>query len=255
MTGWQHGPLALFDVESTGVDPHRDRIVTAAIIETTPGQGRPYRSSLWMLNPGIPIPEGATAVHGITTARAQEDGADPSGAVCEIAQHLVRLSHRGVPIIGHNVRYDLTMLRAECLRHCPDLAPAVAALAPVVDTMVLDKQVDRYRKGSRRLTDVARHYGLTVDDANAHGAEYDALLAGRIAWCLAHRNPRVATLPPFELHSSQVAWAREMAESFATYLLKKGEPADGVAREWPVDPPPDGWSVDDLPAASVGAVA
>lgn len=35
---WHRGPLALFDVESSGLDPHRDRIVTAAIVEVTPGQ-------------------------------------------------------------------------------------------------------------------------------------------------------------------------------------------------------------------------
>ena len=48
---WHLGPMALFDVESTGVDPHRDRIVTASIVEVTPGQEKPYRASTWLLDP------------------------------------------------------------------------------------------------------------------------------------------------------------------------------------------------------------
>ena len=69
---WHRGPMALFDCESTGVDPHRDRIVTAAIVEVTPGADRPSRSSTWLLDPGIDIPAPAAAVHGVTTEHARD---------------------------------------------------------------------------------------------------------------------------------------------------------------------------------------
>ena len=93
MTSWHEGPLALFDVESSGVDPHRDRIVTAAVISVTPNCQPVTRT--WLLNPGIPIPEGATAIHGITTEHATVHGMDPAQGVAEIAFELDRLTRLG----------------------------------------------------------------------------------------------------------------------------------------------------------------
>jgi DNA polymerase-3 subunit epsilon len=257
-TNWHRGPLALFDTETTGVDPHRDRIVTAAIVETTPGQAQPSRSSCWLIDPGIPIPESAAAIHGITTGRAREDGMDAAGAVHEIAEHLIRLSRSGIPVVGHNVRFDLTMLWADLVRHGSPLADDVHSLRPVIDTMILDRWVDPWRPkqptarrkdpakcGSRKLVDTARVYGIRVDESAAHGAEYDALTSGRIAWqiCETHAG---ATVPATELHDVLVGLAREQADSFGAWLVKQGK-TDDVAREWPWQPPPVDWSPDQLP--------
>ena len=240
---WHHGPLALFDTETSGIDPHRDRIVTAAIVEVVPGTT--VRTSTWLIDHGIEIPDAAARIHGITTEAARAGGVDPAGAIYEIAQHLVRLSRAGVPIVGHNVVYDVTLLWAETVRHCPDMSDPVAALAPIIDTLVLDKWADTYRKGSRKLLDVARHYGLAVDQLAAHGAEYDALLAGRVAWHLGARYPAL-DIPLPALHTLQVEEKRRQADSFGAYLVKQGKP-DDVAREWPVQPSPPGWSPEQLP--------
>jgi DNA polymerase-3 subunit epsilon len=222
---WHLGPMALFDVESTGVDPHRDRIVTASIVEVTPGQEKPYRASTWLLDPGIEIPDGAAAVHGITTEQARASGAPAAGAIYEIAQHLLALSRTGMPVIGHNIRYDLTMLHAELVRHHSPLAEDVRTLRPVIDTMVLDRWVDPWRPkeptarrrdpakcGSRKLLDTARVWGVHIDADRAHGAEYDALLAGRVAWAIARATPG-AQVSAIELHDALIGLAREQAES------------------------------------------
>src|ERR1043165_3222838 len=66
--GWATGDLVGFDLETTGTDPFEDRIVTAAIV----GPGRMRRT--WLVNPGVPIPPGASAVHGVTDERAQAEG-------------------------------------------------------------------------------------------------------------------------------------------------------------------------------------
>ena len=59
-------PVAVFDIESTGIVPTRDRIVEIAVLKITPdGQSR---STVRRLNPGMPIPPGASAVHGIHDA-------------------------------------------------------------------------------------------------------------------------------------------------------------------------------------------
>lgn len=250
---WHLGPMALFDVESTGVDPHRDRIVTASIVEVTPSQEKPYRASTWLLDPGIEIPDGAAAVHGITTEQARASGAPAAGAIYEIAQHLLALSRTGMPVIGHNIRYDLTMLHAELVRHHSPLAEDVRTLRPVIDTMVLDRWVDPWRPkeptarrrepakcGSRKLLDTARVWGVHIDADRAHGAEYDALLAGRVAWAIARATPG-AQVSAIELHDALIGLAREQAESLGAWLVKSGK-TDDVAREWPIESAPDGWS-------------
>lgn len=248
---WHLGPMALFDVESTGVDPHRDRIVTASIVEVTPSQEKPYRASTWLLDPGIEIPDGAAAVHGITTEQARASGAPAAGAIYEIAQHLLALSRTGMPVIGHNIRYDLTMLHAELVRHHSPLAEDVRTLRPVIDTMVLDRWVDPWRPkeptarrrdpakcGSRKLLDTARVWGVHIDADRAHGAEYDALLAGRVAWAIARATPG-AQVSAIELHDALIGLAREQAESLGAWLVKSGK-TDDVAREWPIESAPDG---------------
>lgn len=249
MSSWHTGPLALFDLESTGIDCHRDRIVTAAVIEV--GAGRESRTHPWLLDPGIPIPDGAAAIHGVTTEQAQASGAEAAGGVWEIAEALIRCVKAGVPVVGHNVSYDVTMLWAECIRHeHREHVTAIEDLAAegcVVDTFVLDKAVDTYRKGSRRLLDVAAHYGVILTEQEAHGAEADALAAGRIAWVIAQRHPELVQRDPKSLHSWQAMEKRAQAESFGRYLTKQGK-TDDVAREWPLQNPPADWSPDQLPA-------
>ncbi|MGG5257490.1 exonuclease domain-containing protein [Phycicoccus avicenniae] len=243
---WHTGPLALFDLETTGVDPHRDRIVTAAVI--TAGGGRPTQNREWLVNPGIDIPEGAAAIHGITTDLAQSDGTDARDGVWEIADTLLAcINAGGRPVVGHNITYDLTMLFAECVRHGHDsYAEQLTRVRPVIDTFVLDKWADKFRKGSRKLVDVARHYGVELSEIDAHGAAADALAAGRVAWHIAQRYPG-AQMDPLELHDFLVEEKRYQAESFGKYLVKQGK-VDDVAREWPIQPFPAGWSPEQLPA-------
>ena len=57
-------PLIVFDIESTGIMPQRDRIVELAVLKIYP-DGR-TQSTVRRLNPEMPIPPGATAIHGIT---------------------------------------------------------------------------------------------------------------------------------------------------------------------------------------------
>ena len=56
-------PLAVFDLETTGIDPAEDRIVEIAVLRIEPGGGRESRTR--RINPERPIPPPATAIHGI----------------------------------------------------------------------------------------------------------------------------------------------------------------------------------------------
>ena len=57
-------PVAFFDIESTGLNPHVDRIVELSVLRLEPDGCRATRT--WRLNPTVPIPPDTTAIHGIT---------------------------------------------------------------------------------------------------------------------------------------------------------------------------------------------
>ncbi|MCZ9336229.1 exonuclease domain-containing protein, partial [Streptomyces sp. TRM76130] len=87
MACWYEGPLAAFDTETTGVDVENDRIVSAAVVvQDAPGL-RP-RVSRWLVNPGVPVPEAATAVHGLTDERLRREGRWPAPVMYEMAEAL-----------------------------------------------------------------------------------------------------------------------------------------------------------------------
>lgn len=231
--GWHRELLIGFDLETTGTDPREARIVTAAVIEVADGERRGHRT--WLADPGIPIPAGATAVHGITDARAAAEGSPPDRVADAVAEALTGYWRAGVPVVAYNAPFDLTLLAAELRRHrLPSLAEQLggAPVGPVIDPLTVDRAVDRYRKGSRRLSAVCAEYGVALEDA--HDASADALAAARLARAIALRHPKVAALGPAALHERQIAWAAERAADFQAYLRRKGERGAVVDGGWPL---------------------
>ena len=104
--------------------PRHDRIVTAALITRT-GAGEPTVRT-WLIDPGMPIPA-AARVHGITTEHAQAYGMQPADALAEIADVLASALAAGIPVVGFNVQYDLTILEAELARHGLPTLPSGSA--------------------------------------------------------------------------------------------------------------------------------
>ena len=103
----------------------------------------------------------------------------------------------------------------------------------LVDPLVIDKHMDRYRKGSRKLVDTARYYGVELTEAEAHTAYGDALAAALVARKLGEKYPAVGSMTPFQLHTAQALWYAEQAASFEAYLRRQGK-NDTISREWPV---------------------
>ncbi len=226
---WSEGPWIALDTETTGVDVTSDRIVTATALVFTPGQD--LRVHNWLADPGVEIPDGAAAVHGISTEHARTNGRPIADVVAEIRDVLAATWTVDVPLLGYNVSFDLSILDAELRRHHDQ--PLVLA-GPVVDPLVLDRRVDRYRRGSRKLVDVCRHYGVVLTEEDAHTAQGDALAAARVAWKIARAYPNeVGTVALQELHEQQAGWHRDWAENFGAYLTSKGK-TDDVQREWPM---------------------
>jgi len=173
--------VGVFDLETTGVDVSTDRIVTAHV-GVLDAKGRQIAARSWIADPGIPIPDGAAAIHGFTTERVRRDGRPSAEVVAEIAGSLRALLTQGVPVVAYNASYDFSLLFHECLRH--GIEP-LQDPSPVIDPLVIDKAVDRYRRGKRTLEVVAEHYSVTLD--GAHEASADAIAAGRVAQALARR--------------------------------------------------------------------
>ena len=109
---------------------------------------------------------------------------------------------------------------------------ALTQPGPVIDPLVLDKAVDRYRRGKRTLEITAQHYRVALDDAHDAGA--DAIAAGRVAQALATAFPAELDLDPRELHTRQAGWFAEQAASFEEYMRRVKDPSFVAARGWPV---------------------
>lgn len=214
--------LITFDVETTGVDPHNDRIVTA-FVGALKQSGEWIKTRSWLINPGVPIPEGASAIHGITNEMAQADGVDAPAAISEICETLRVALTTGHPLVVYNAAFDLTMIREEASRY----GLPVPEFHRVIDPLVIDKAIDKYRKGSRKLVDVCAIRGITVEE-NAHDAGADCLMAGKLAWKLLEKFPEGVD----ELHRFQIDWRVEQAWSLQAYL-RKTNPDAVVDPSWP----------------------
>jgi DNA polymerase III subunit epsilon len=249
---WYNGPLMLHDLETSGVNPDTDEIVTGTIALTAarpPGGGpRPTKVFEWLVAVEDEIPQQAIDVHGITTAYAREHGKPGAEAVDQMISTIVTLAREGATLIGMNVSFDLTFLDRAARRY--GLRSLDERLLPgelkVVDVYVIDKEMVR-RKGGRKLTDLCAHYGVKIE--GAHDSTADCLAAGRVAWAQCRDFPKIKNAKIEDLHEWQVAWRAKQQRSFASWLKgqaaqeqdpdKRAETlrrADEIRPEWPVIP-------------------
>jgi DNA polymerase-3 subunit epsilon len=278
---WWTGKALGFDLETDGRDPADARIITAATVRI--GDGAPEEHEV-LVQPERDIPAEATSVHGITTEHAREHGKLREAAIPAIAATMAEALGPEVPMVGHNASYDLTVLDREMRRTGVGrletdraaghqvvliLGRQTAAVFPVIDTYVLDKAVDRYRPGKRRLEVAAAHYGVAMAEGSAHGATADVVASLRIAITIANRcgmesldeiaalyadrkYPKgvarafyeVGEMTLSDLHAAQVRWAREQAVGLKEHFIKQGKTQDAatVDGSWPLRTLTDGAS-------------
>jgi DNA polymerase-3 subunit epsilon len=157
-------PIAFFDLEATGTSPRADRIVELCIVRIRPDRSEATLS--YRINPQMPIPEEAAAIHGIRDEDVKDCPTFPKIAQ-EVADFL-----EGCDLGGFNIlRYDIPMLAEEFIR---------AEVPFSVETRrVLDVQRIFHRKEPRDLSAALKFY---CGDAhlNAHGAEADVLATIRV---------------------------------------------------------------------------
>lgn len=253
-------PLAVFDIESTGANPRSDRIIDLAIIKVMP-DGK-QTTHTFRVNPGIPIPKEATAIHGISDADVAN-----SPPFIKIAQQVASILE-DCDLCGYNVgRFDIPMLAEEFLR--------ARVKCNLDNRRVIDPQRVYHRKEPRDLTAALAFYSGEMH-IGAHGAEADALATIRVLEGQYKKYPDLPT-DIDELHNycnqrdpswvdqmGRLRWANgevvlnfgrkkdtplktiiETDPNFIKWILKGDFPRDmqeiiskAVQGEWPKPPPP-----------------
>lgn len=183
-------PLTVFDLETTTANPSTARIVQIAIIRLHPDGKRDRFSSL--VNPLVPIPAEATAIHGITDTMV-------AGAPTwrQLAPRLIP-AFRGADFCGYNIaRFDLEVIRHEFQRVGVDTARTPDEPIP----HILDPYLIWVKQEPRTLSDaVQRFLGRSLD--GAHDALVDVEAALNVVEAMLDAWPALPqTLP--ELHAFQ----------------------------------------------------
>lgn len=276
-TAWWSGSAVLLDFESDSPDPKDARAIQCAAVKIGPGYSMP---TTWLVKPERPIPQEAIDVHHIENEYATAHGETRELALFQIATSLAADTQDGRPVIAHNGTYDLTLLDRELRRTglgslAADHGRVTVRLDGrevgsfyVIDTIVLDRALDQYRKGPagggrNKLEEACRVYGVPMPEGAAHDAAADALAAGRLAWVMAKRcamdgdqlravyadrkRPQtlvndfqsLGTLTLPQLHAWQQRVAKEQMEHLQDYFAEHPErgvdPAD-VSTDWPLIP-------------------
>lgn len=222
---WLPGNALAFDIESTGVEPALHHIVSAHALEV--GPGGIVEQGAWLVNPGVDIPAEATAIHGITTAKAQAEGLPLNVAIPAIARVLREAWDAGLPVIAMNANFDLTMLDHELWR----CAHSYLTPGPVLDPLVIDRTADPHRKGPRKLVNLVSYYNVKAEEA--HNSRGDALMAARVVWAQAKCHVGLQGLTLEQMQKYQRDGHEAWAANFEQYLRKQGKPAE-IDRQWPM---------------------
>ena len=155
--------LAFLDLETTGTDPAKDRIVEIAVLYLSSGL---QQDLVWRVNPGIPIPQSATAVHGIS---------DADVAKCPTFKNVSNRVAEAVSacdLAGYNLsNYDIPLLWEEF-----DRAGITWDLTGI---NIIDVKNIFFKKEQRTLEAAVQFY-CGEKHEEAHGAMADAQATAKV---------------------------------------------------------------------------
>ena len=152
-------PIVFFDLETTGINISRDRIVEMSFLKVFPNGDEEIKSR--RVNPGMPIPPESTAIHGIT----DEDVKD-CPTFKQIAKSLAN-QIEGCDLAGFNSnRFDVPMLAEEFLRADIDFDMSKRKF---IDVQII------YHKKEPRTLEAAYKFYCDKELVNAHSAEADTI--------------------------------------------------------------------------------
>jgi DNA polymerase III subunit epsilon len=150
-------PLVIFDLETTGINISKDRIVELCILKVMPGGEETIKT--WRINPTIPIPEKASKIHGIYDIDIKNK---PTFA--ELAREINAFIDNS-DLAGYNSnKFDVPLLLEEFIRADIDF--------DIKKRRLVDVQVIYFKKEPRTLSAAYRFY-CDKDLENAHSSEAD----------------------------------------------------------------------------------
>jgi DNA polymerase-3 subunit epsilon len=152
-------PIVFFDLETTGVQVAKDRIVEISVFKVHPNGNKEGKT--WLVNPTIPIPAETTAVHGITNEKVANEP-----TFKELANEIKSMME-GCDLAGYNSnRFDIPLLAEEFLRIDVDF--------DMKKHHAVDVQ-NIFHKMEQRTLSAAYKFYCSKDLENAHSAEADTL--------------------------------------------------------------------------------
>jgi|TARA_R100000479_G_scaffold176515_1_gene131712 DNA polymerase-3 subunit epsilon len=150
-------PICFFDLETTGTNVAKDRIVEISILKVFPNGNK--ESHTWRVNPEMPIPPSTTAIHGITNEMVENEPTFKE--LAHKVQDLMKDSDLG----GYNSnRFDIPLLAEELLRAEVDFD---LKKAKAVDVQTI------FHKKEKRTLEAAFKFYCDKDLTDAHSAEAD----------------------------------------------------------------------------------
>jgi DNA polymerase-3 subunit epsilon len=152
-------PIIFLDLETTGTDHAKDRIIELALVKITPDGGR--QSYVRRVNPSMPIPPSSTAIHGITDEHIKD-----CPTFKQIAKELYDWM-KGCDLGGYaSSKFDIPLLAEEFLR--------AGVNVDFTERHMIDVQQIFFKMESRTLSAAYNFYcNKTLE--NAHSAEADIL--------------------------------------------------------------------------------
>lgn len=152
-------PICFFDLETTGTDITKDKIVEISVLKVFPNGNKESRT--WLVNPEMEIPAHSTAIHGITNEKVANEP-----TFKELAKHIYNMI-KDSDLGGYNSdRFDIPLLAEEMLRADVDF--------DLKNTVTVDVQTIFHKMEQRTLKAAYKFYcDKNLEDA--HSAEADTM--------------------------------------------------------------------------------
>ena len=191
-------PLVFFDLETTGIDIVKDRIIEISYVKVFPNGKE--ESKTMRINPGMPIPPASTAIHGIT-----DDDVKDCPLFKNVAKQLAA-QIEGCDLAGYNSnRFDIPLLAEEFLRAGVDI--------DLTRRKFIDVQTIFYKMEQRTLAAAYKFY-CQKSLENAHTAAADTMATYEVLKAQLDRYPElkndVAFLSEFSSFTNNVDFAGRM---------------------------------------------
>lgn len=196
-------PICFFDLETTGINISKDRIVEISILKVFPNGTQ--ESKTWLVNPEMPIPPETTAVHGIDDEKVKNEP-----TFNQLATKISEMI-KGCDLGGFNSnRFDIPLLAEELLRADVDF--------DMKNKLAIDVQTIYHKMEKRTLSAAYKFYcGKNLEDA--HSAEADTMATYEVLKAQLDKYPELENDAKFLAEFS----SRKQYADFAGFIAYNAE--------------------------------